>query len=58
MPIPSYEDLMPKLLRLATQERRLKDAVTIISDDLQLTAEEREETIPSGPTPLIYSRVA
>lgn len=49
---------MPLLLRLATEEQRLKDAVTTISDELNLTADERQQTIPSGPTKLIYSRVA
>jgi restriction system protein len=58
LPIPSYEKLMPMVLRLATEERRLRDAVTIISDELHLTTDEREETIPSGPTTMIYSRVA
>lgn len=58
MPVPSYEALMPMLLDLATTEQRLKTAVETISDQLRLTEEERAETIPSGPTPLIYSRVA
>ena len=49
---------MPLLLRLATEEQRVKDAVITISDQLHLTPEERAETIPSGPTTLISSRVA
>lgn len=58
MPIPSYEDLLPMVLDLATTEQRMKTAVETISDQLQLTDEERAETIPSGPTTMIYSRVA
>ena len=58
LPIPSYEKLMPRVLRLATSEWRVKDAVEAISNDLQLPNEEREETIPSGSATLIGSRVA
>ena len=58
MPVPSYEDLMPMILDLATTEQRVKNAVATISDQLHLTNEEREETIPSGSTTLISSRVA
>lgn len=58
MPVPSYEDLMPMVLQLAVTEQRVKHAVDTISDQLKLTPEEREETIPSGQTTLIRSRVA
>jgi restriction system protein len=57
VPVPSYEDLMPMVLRRATSEQRVRDAVTAISDELHLTDEEREEAIPSGHTTLISSRV-
>ena len=58
MPIPSYEELMPIVLDLGQSEQRLRDTVKIVSDQFQLTDEELEETIPSGSTKLIYSRVA
>ena len=49
---------MPLTLRLATTERRVKDAVGIISDELKLSDDDRKATIPSGSTSLISSRVA
>lgn len=57
MPVPSYEQLMPTVLRLATEERRVRDAIAIVSDELNLTDEERAEKIPSGSETLISSRV-
>jgi len=41
------------VLSLATTERRVRDVVAAISDELHLTTDEREETIPSGSTTLI-----
>ena len=35
MPIPDYESLMPYVLRLATNEQRIRDAVENISDQLR-----------------------
>lgn len=58
MPVPSYEDLMPLVLSRAKTEQRVRDAVAAIADALNLTDEERNETIPSGQTTLISSRVA
>lgn len=58
MPVPSYEDLMPMVLSRATTEQRVRDTVASIADELHLTEQEREETIPSGSTTLISSRVA
>ncbi len=58
MPVPSYEDLMPLVLSRAKTEQRVRDAVREIADALKLTDEEREETIPSGQSTLISSRVA
>lgn len=58
MPVPSYEDLMPLVLSRAKTEQRVRDAVSAIADELNLTDEERDETIPSGQTTLISSRVA
>ncbi|MGV6805305.1 MAG: hypothetical protein ACWA49_13990 [Ruegeria sp.] len=39
---------MPTVLRLATEERRVRDAIAIVSDELNLTDQERAEKIPSG----------
>lgn len=58
MPVPSYEELMPYVLRRAISEQRVRDAVVVISDELELTEAERQETIPSGQTTLIASRIA
>ena len=58
MPVPSYEELMPQVLNRAKTEQRVRDVVDAIADELNLTDEEREETIPSGQTTLISSRVA
>lgn len=57
MAIPSYETLLPIVLKYAVQERRVRDAVRDVSDQLELTESEREETIPSGTTTLISSRL-
>ena len=46
------------VLAKATQEQRVRDAVAAISDELNLSQAERDETIPSGSTTLIASRVA
>lgn len=58
MSVPSYEDLMPMVLSRATTEQRVRDTVLAVADELQLTEEERNETIPSGSATLISSRVA
>jgi restriction system protein len=58
MAIPSYEDLMSLVLEYATEERSVRESVPYFSDLLKLTDEEREQTIPSGATPLIRSRIA
>ena len=57
MPIPSYEKLMPHVLRLSTNEWKVRDAISHIADELNLSEEERAETIASGPESLISSRV-
>lgn len=49
---------MPLVLNRAKTEQRVRDAVAAIADSLNLTDEERDETIPSGQTTLISSRVA
>jgi restriction system protein len=58
MAIPSYEDLMPLVLEYASEERSVRESVPYFSNLLNLTDEERAQTIPSGATPLIRSRIA
>ena len=48
---------MPNVLRLSTEERRVREAISLVSDELQLTEQELEETIPSGSETLVSSRV-
>lgn len=57
MDIPDHESLMPRVLRLAMIEQSGREAVRIISDELELTDEQRSTTIPSGTKTLIKSRV-
>lgn len=57
MPVPSYEALMPLVLARSTTEQQIRDAVTSIADELGLNEDERSQTIPSGQTTLVSSRV-
>jgi len=59
VPIPDYETLMLPMLRYGNEGViSFKDSVAKASDEFNLTDEERDETIPSGPEPLIKNRVA
>ncbi len=58
MPIPTYDALMLPVLRLCAERLWLmRDLIARVADDLGLTAEEREQQIPSGGTSVIASRV-
>ena len=57
MTIPSYEDIMPLVLKYATEERAVRESVHYFSDLLKLSDEEKARTIPSGTKPLIRSRI-
>lgn len=57
MTIPSYEELMPTVLRHSTKEWLVRDAVAHISEELELTEDELAETLPSSNEKLISSRV-
>ena len=59
MTVPDYQLLMkPVLDVLLTGERKhIREIVSLVSDVLELTEEDRAATIPSG-TPLISNRVA
>jgi restriction system protein len=57
MAIPDYETLMLPFLKYGSEGViSFKDAVSKASDEFQLTDEERAQTIPSGPEPLIKNR--
>jgi len=57
MAIPDYETLMLPMLKYGDAGViSFKDAVAKASDDFHLSDEERQETIPSGPEPLIKNR--
>jgi restriction system protein len=58
MPIPDYQSLMLPVLRLAAEgERPIRECTAIVADQFGLSAEERDELIPSGRQPLLYNRV-
>lgn len=57
MPIPDYESLMLPMLKYGNEGViSFKDAVAKASDEFELTEEERQVTIPSGPEALIKNR--
>ncbi len=56
--IPDYQSLMlPVLLLAAEGEKRVADVAERIADDLGLTAEERDELLPSGRQRLLHNRI-
>lgn len=56
--IPDYQTLMLPVLRLAAEgETRVADVADRIANDLGLTAEEREQMLPSGRQRLLHNRV-
>lgn len=58
MTIPDYQTLMlPVLVAAAKGERRVPDVAEEIADALGLSAEEREQMLPSGRQRLLHNRV-
>ena len=58
MAIPDYQTVMLPLLRAAKDgEVRVGDVVATLSDEFDLTAEEREQSLPSGRQKLMYNRI-
>jgi restriction system protein len=59
MAIPDYQTLMLPVLNLAGggEELRFRDMVEALAQELQLTAEERSELLPSGSAFLFDNRV-
>ena len=60
MAIPDYQTCMLPLLKYASDGKihKLADAISAISDQFNLTTEERETLLPSGTQILIANRVA
>ncbi len=57
--IPDFQTLMLSALKLgATGEIRLKDSIDVLSDEFKLTAEDREQMLPSGNMTTMRNRVA
>ncbi|MCO6159695.1 restriction endonuclease [Asaia lannensis] len=58
MPVPNYQTLMLPVLRLAaTGEQRVAEVAEHIADELGLSADEREELLPSGGQRLLHNRI-
>ena len=59
MPIPDYQSIMLPLLRLAGDgnEHLFRDTVETLATQFQLTAEERQQPLPSRTQPIFDNRV-
>jgi len=59
MPIPDYQEIMLPLLKLASdgEEHSLKEAYEVISNQFDLSEQERRELLPSGTQSVINNRV-
>lgn len=59
MSIPDYQTCMLPLLKFASDGKahKLSEAITVLSDQFQLTIEEREQLLPSGTQFIIANRV-
>jgi restriction system protein len=59
MPIPDYQSLMLPLLRFAgdQQEHSLRQALNTLSDQLNLTIQERRVLLPNSRQPIFYNRL-
>ncbi len=60
MAIPDFQTLMLPVLRhfADAQEHTLRELISAMSDEFNLTPEERAQPLPSGTQPLITNRVA
>lgn len=59
MTIPDYQLLMLPLLKFLSggQEHKTRESVEKLSDDFNLSEEERKELLPSGQQPIIDNRI-
>lgn len=60
MPIPDFQSLMLPLLEALAdgQQRAMRDVTASLADRFDLTAEERQQLLPSGQNKLFVNRVA
>lgn len=59
MPIPDYQTLMLPFLKIAAdgQEHMHREAIEILTQEFNLSEEERKELLPSGQQPIFDNRV-
>ena len=58
MAIPDYQTLMLPVLKIAANgPQRVPQAASTIADALQLSAEERDELLPSGKQRILHNRI-
>ena len=59
MAIPDYQALMLPLLKFLSdkEEHKIREAVKKLSDEFNLSEEERKELLPSGQQPIIDNRI-
>lgn len=58
MPIPDYQTLMLPVLRLAAEgETRVADVAERVADAFGLSAEERDQLLPSGRQRVLHNRI-
>lgn len=59
MAIPGYQEFMLPLLKLASdgQEHTVSEALEVLSEQLQISPEDRETLLPSGTQTQFYNRV-
>ena len=58
MAIPDYQSLMLPLLKHAARgETRVPDVATELADEFGLTAEERDQLLPSGRQRVLDNRI-
>ena len=58
MSLPNYQQLMLPVLKLAAlSETRVPRAAEKIADELGLTAEQRDEILPSGKQRILHNRI-
>jgi Mrr N-terminal domain len=58
MPVPDYQSLMLPVLRLAAEgETRVPEIEDKLADEFELTAEERDQLLPSGRQKILHNRI-
>lgn len=58
--IPKYDEIMLPLLKMLGdgQEHQLRESIDKLSQEFQLTDEEKRKLLPSGKQPIFNNRVA